>query len=207
MLHQGNRSFNWESIIIACKLIYQNFNFHQKLLFSPENSTESSTHHLLMTTLYHVGSLKCLNEVTTEISKLGISHLVCGPRTMTLLGRSHFHFCGCRVHILETLKATKFKFENSELQPLKETQIPQLILIQNYVCAILVSGYCTLEIAHSMTKETQFLFCRLKPLSFSWSHLSIQWIHSLLQTLHQPQSHLLLEHPSKKLYFSLLQEK
>jgi hypothetical protein len=63
------------------------------------------------------------------------------------------------------LKATKFKFENSELQSLKETQNPQLILSRTtFVPSLLWTS--TLEVAHSITKEAHFSSVH-RSLSFS----------------------------------------
>lgn len=46
-----------------------------------KNLTKNSTQLIpQMTIPYHVENLKCLNKVTTKISKLRISHLHCGPR-------------------------------------------------------------------------------------------------------------------------------
>ena len=160
-----------------------------------------------MTALYHVGSLKCLKEVTTEISKLGISHLVCGPRnydpprkkSLPLLWVSCSHSRNSESH---KIQVWELGIATPERNPNSTTDFnPELRL--RHPCFGLIS---TLEVADSMTKETHFSSVDWS-LSTSHDHICHQWIHSLLWTLHQPQSRLLLEHPSKKLHFSLLQEK
>ena len=92
-------------------------------------------------------------------------------------------FVGVVLTFQRSLKATVLKFENSELQFLKESQIPQLILSRTTFVPPFV-WISTLEVADSMIKETHFPSVYW---SLSASHdriCQIQWIHSLLLTLH-----------------------
>lgn len=96
--------------------------------------------------------------------------LFVGQGVVIPLGRSHYHFCRCRVQISE--KAESHKIQVWELGIATSQRIPNSTIdsIQNYACAILVMGQYVRGCRFNH-KRNSFLFWILKSLSFSWSHL------------------------------------
>ena len=103
-----------------------------------------------------------------------------GQGTVIPLERGHYNFCRCRAHILE--KSESHNLQVWELGIATPQRIHILLLTlqiflfkTTFVPSLL--RVSSLEVAHLINKNL-FLFYILKPLSFSWSHLS-DLMHSL----------------------------
>ena len=107
--------------------------------------------------------------------QLRISHLVCRPRLCDPPGKMSLPllWVSCS-HSREVWKPQNSSFRTQNCNSSKNFTND---IIQNYVCAILVTGLYVRESTVN-DKRNSFSFCILKPLSFSRSHLSDS-IHSL----------------------------